>query len=84
MPWTGMRPKHIEAACRVAVLNQPLNEALLSVGYGKSAKRQPRNLVKGSKALQVALETISDLSHRYHGAPPRTRKPRIRTHQLNR
>jgi len=35
-----------------------------------------------SKALQCAFETIAELSHRYHGVPPKGHKPRLRTHQL--
>ena len=78
-----MRRKHIEAAWRAVVLNQPLNEALIAVGYSrKSAKRRPGDFLKGSKALQTAFDVISDLSHRFQGVPPKSRAPRVRTHQL--
>src|SRR5215472_3983183 len=73
MPWSGMRRKHIEAAWRAIILNQPLNEALLAVGYGKSASYRPKDFVRMSKALQVAFETIADLSHRFAGVPPKCR-----------
>ena len=32
--------------------------------------------------MQCAFETIADLSHRFHGVPPKSHKPRLRTHQL--